>query len=222
MQETFTAKKYYPVMLDVSGKSCLVVGGGSVGFRKIISLLQYGSLVRVVSPDICEELTKLHNSEQIIWIKDNYKCEYLENIFLVFAAANNSEVNQKIYDDAKNKNIPVNIVDVPELCDFIMPAVFRQGDLTIAVSTNGKSPTLAKKICEDLSKIFGTNYAVFLDILGELREKAFKNIKNSKKRASFFKKIVYSDYLEKLKYSSSEDIKQEIELAYHGGQTDEK
>ena len=220
-------KNYYPVMLDINNKACLVIGGGVVSSRKVISLLENGACVSVLSPDICQEILELHNLAKILWIKDHYKINYLDKFFLVFAATNNSEINKKIYTDAKNKNILVNIVDVPELCDFIMPAVFKQGDLSIAVSTNGKSPTLAKKICEDFSKTFDVNYSVFLNILGELRKKVFENISNQEKRTYFFKKIVYSDYLTRLKHESLEEIKQEIELVYRqsiaqSGQDNEK
>jgi precorrin-2 dehydrogenase/sirohydrochlorin ferrochelatase len=221
---TDAMKKYYPVMLDINNKACVVVGGGLIGYRKTLSLIQYGASVTVISPDLCKEIQDLVNSDKILWINDYYKSDYLKNIFIVFAATNDENVNQKIYNDSKNQNILTNVVDVPELCDFIMPAVMQQGDLTIAVSTNGKSPTLAKKICEDLNRNFDVNYAIFLDILGEMREKVLKNIANQAERASFLKKIVDSDYLEKLKYLSPETVKQEIDtvLEQFGGVEDEK
>jgi precorrin-2 dehydrogenase/sirohydrochlorin ferrochelatase len=147
-------KKYYPVMLDISNKNCLVVGGGIIGHRKILSLLHYGACVNLVSPDICSQLEELVASGQIKWTKDNYNSTYLENIFLVIAATNNSEINKEIYFDAKNKKILINVVDTPEFCDFISPAVLEHGDLTIAVSTNGKNPPLAKKVRDDLRSIF--------------------------------------------------------------------
>jgi len=217
-------KKYYPVMLDIKAKACLVVGGGFISYRKTLSLLQYGASITVISPDLCKEIQDLVDSDKILWIKDYYKSDYLKNIFIVFAATNDENVNQKIYNDSKNKNILVNVVDVPELCDFIMPAVMQQGDLTIAVSTNGKSPTLAKRICEDLSKNFDVNYAVFIDILGEMREKVTTNITSQTKRVYFFKKIVDSDYLDKLKYLPPEKVKQEIDKVFEqfGGDKDEK
>lgn len=160
-------KKYYPIMLDINNKDCLVIGGGSVAYRKINSLIAYGAKVSVVSKHICDELIPLVKSGKINWFSKEYKHDFINNNFLVIAATDNADLNKEIYNNCQQKNILVNIVDQPEICNFILPAVHQEGDLTICVSTNGKSPMMSKLIKSELK-----NNTDFLDLVGKLRYKA--------------------------------------------------
>ncbi len=156
-------KKYYPIMLDIENKNCLVIGGGNVALRKTRSLLSYRANISVISRELCPELEEL----QINWLSKEYKQEFLEGKFLVIAATDNAELNALVYNDCLQRNIMVNVVDKPELCGFILPAVYREGDLTISVSTGGKSPMMAKLIRDELKE-----NAELLEVIGELRLKA--------------------------------------------------
>ncbi len=159
-------KKYYPIMLDIENKNCLVIGGGNVAFRKIRTLLEYSANISIISRDLCAELRELN----LNWISKEYKPEFLKGNFLVIAATDDEELNTRVYQDCKNGNIPVNVVDKPELCCFILPAVYREGGLTVSVSTDGKSPMMAKLIRDELREKAG-----FLDLIARLRPKVKQN-----------------------------------------------
>jgi precorrin-2 dehydrogenase / sirohydrochlorin ferrochelatase len=150
-------RKYYPVLLDLQNKPCLVIGGGVVAKRKILSLIQCNAIVKVISEELCEELTLLYKQGSINWLRRNYREGDIENALLVFASTDNQIVNMQICNEAKQKGIRVNVVDIPEEGDFIVPSKLESGDLTIAISTNGKSPALAKKSKRTSKKLMGLN-----------------------------------------------------------------
>ncbi len=147
-----------------------MVGGGSVGARKVKGLLAAGARVTVVSPELAPEL-RILTSERIEWRSRYYHSRDLEGMFLVFGATNNEKINRQIHADAINKNILCNISDRPEICNFILPSVVRRGDLVLAVSTSGKSPAFAKKMRKDLEQQFGEEYATFLKLMGAIRKR---------------------------------------------------
>ncbi len=163
-------KKYYPIMLDIENKNCLVIGGGNVALRKIRALLSCGASVSVISGDLCPELRELAKTGQPEWLSNKYNSEFITGIFLVIAATDDPELNKKIYEDCQYRNILINMVDKPELCGFILPAVYQEGDLTVSVSTSGKSPMMAKLIRDELK-----NNAEMLDIIGKIRGKTKQN-----------------------------------------------
>lgn len=163
--------RYYPINLDISGRTCLVVGGGSVGTRKVKTLLKCGARVRVVAPKASGELRTLAADGCIDLKERPYAPADLEGVFLVIGATNDEAVNLNISRDAEARKILYNIADRPEACNFILPAIVNRGDLFLAVSTSGKSPALAKKLRKDLEKSFGDEYAVFLTLMGAVRTK---------------------------------------------------
>lgn len=162
--------RYYPVCLDIKGRACLVVGGGGVGTRKARGLLAAGARVTVVSPGITPELEALVQGG-IEWRQRAYRPGDLEGMFLVFGATDDEALNRRIFDDAGKRNMLVNIADRPESCSFILPSVVHRGDLLIAVSTSGKSPAFAKKLRQDLEKSYGKEMALFLQLMGAIRER---------------------------------------------------
>jgi precorrin-2 dehydrogenase/sirohydrochlorin ferrochelatase len=167
--------KYYPVFLDIAGKKCIVVGGGDVASRKIARLLDCGARVCVVSPGLVPELEELKKDQLIEHIPDEYHVEYLNDAALVIGATDDERINASISLDAKARNLPVNIVDDPQKCDFILPSLIERGDLIIACSTGGQSPALARHLREELESVYGEEYAVLVSILGQLRTKMEKN-----------------------------------------------
>ena len=166
--------KYYPVFWDITGKKCVVVGGGEVAARKVARLLDCGAKVCVVSPRLVPELTEMKKEKHIEHIHDAYSGEYLYGATLVIGATDDDTINAAVARDAKTKGIPVNIVDDPQKCDFILPSLVERGDLTIACGTGGSSPALARRLREELEASYGEEYATLIDILGQLREKMEK------------------------------------------------
>src|SRR3990172_11961296 len=136
--------KYYPVNLNIKNKMCIVIGGGKVAERKILSLLDCKADVTVISPKVTRFIQKLSDESKISILKRYFRKEDLKEAFLVIAATNSSRINRKIIQEANKRKILINVVDSPELCDFIMPSLIRRGDLLITISTGGKAPALSK------------------------------------------------------------------------------
>ncbi len=161
--------------MDIAGKRCIVVGGGDVAARKIARLLDCGARACVVSPGLVPELEELKKAQLIEHIHDEYRAEYLNGAALVIGATDDERINASISRDARARRVPVNIVDDPQKCDFILPSLIERGDLMIACSTGGQSPALARHLREELESVYGEEYAVLVNILGQLRTKMEKN-----------------------------------------------
>jgi precorrin-2 dehydrogenase/sirohydrochlorin ferrochelatase len=159
----------YPMFLNISGKRCVVIGGGQVARRKVRTLLEHGASVEVISPDLCPELNKLVETGEVKVLRRRYQAGDLPGAFLVIAASDDSEINRQVVKEAKGKSVLVNAVDDPENSDFIAPSSVRRGDMTIAISTTGRSPALARKIRTRLEKEFGDEYASLVNLIAEVR-----------------------------------------------------
>lgn len=177
---------YYPILLNLKGKKCIVVGGGKVAERKALPLLRSGAEVTVISPECTVRLKKENLRGHIQHVPRTYKKGDLKNAFLVIAATDSNETNRKISEDA---TCLVNIVDMPLLCNFIVPSVVRQGLLTIAVSTSGISPSLARTIRKELEGLYGREFSKHLNHIKQMRAKALREIKDKKKRKRFLKDL---------------------------------
>ncbi len=204
----------YPLYLRLNGEKCLVVGGGNVAARKVQSLLESGADVTVVSPELTSKLSELKKQQKITHLEQEYTEDVLEDVFLVICATNIEEVNQQVAQDCFARKILVNVVDDPPKCNFFVPSVVRQGNLSIAISTNGKSPLLARSIREQLEKVFGSEYGEFLEILGQVRLDLLQTERDPEKRRIVLEQIVQSDILKLLKERRYEDIKERVENAY--------
>ncbi|MCX5717290.1 MAG: bifunctional precorrin-2 dehydrogenase/sirohydrochlorin ferrochelatase [Nitrospirae bacterium] len=181
-----TETSYYPILLNLKGKKCIVVGGGKVAERKALPLLRAGAEVTIISPECTARLKKENLRGHIQYVPRRYKKGDLENAFLVIAATDSNETNRKISEDA---TCLVNIVDMPLLCNFIVPSVVRQGLLTIAVSTSGISPSLARTIRKELEGLYGREFSKHLNHIKQMRAKALREIKDKKKRKRFLKDL---------------------------------
>ena len=169
---------YYPVSLNIRGRKCVVVGGGQVALRKVRVLLKHGADVSVISPDLCPELVSLAERREIRVLTREYRAGDLKGAFIAIVATNNSEVNQQVVSEARRQAVLVNVVDDAENSEFIVPSLLRRGEVTIAISTSGKSPALARKIRTRLEKEFGDEYAQLARLIGKVRaEAAGLNIK---------------------------------------------
>lgn len=161
---------YFPVCLQIAGRLCLVIGGGRVAERKARGLLEHGALVRVISPELSEGLAELAGEGDIVWLSRPYREGDLLGAFLVIAATDDPSAQERIHAEAEAGNILLNVADLPEWGNFILPATARRGDLAISVSTAGKSPALASALRQGFEESFGPEYGVLLNVLGTLRE----------------------------------------------------
>jgi siroheme synthase-like protein len=160
---------YYPVFLSIRGKRCVVIGGGVVALRKVRALLDYGAKVTVVSPTLHPDLARLAEAGRIIPIRRGFRPGDLAGAIIAIAATDERVINQKVSEEARDRGVLVNVVDSSEQSDFIIPSFFRRGDLTVAVSTAGMSPALARKIRTKLEGLLGDEFALVLSIIGDVR-----------------------------------------------------
>ena len=165
---------YYPVFINLLGKKCVVVGGGKVALRKVTTLLDCGADITVISPKPHAEMSKLFKNKAIQWVRRNYERGDLRRAALSIAATHMKKINRKVAEESKKNGTPVNVVDDAELSDFIIPSSFRRGDLSVAVSTSGMSPALAKKIRAKLEKTIGIEYAYLVSLIAEIRSEMKK------------------------------------------------
>jgi precorrin-2 dehydrogenase / sirohydrochlorin ferrochelatase len=160
----------FPMFMKLEGRQCLVVGAGKVGEPKIGGLLETGARIRVIALDASPAVREWARSGKIELELRAFTNDDLLGAFLVVVATASRTLNERIYHEAQRLGILCNVVDVPDLCDFFYPSIVRRGDLQIAVSTAGKSPSLAQKIRQQLEKQFGPGYAAWVAELGETRK----------------------------------------------------
>jgi siroheme synthase-like protein len=185
---------FYIACLKLTGRKCLVVGGGDIGLEKVEGLLACNGSVTLIAPVAHPELERLAAEGSIEWEKRAYAGpEDLEGVFMAIACTDDSEVNIGIFDDAEQRAMLVNIVDVPPLCNFILPAIVRTGPLAIAISTAGASPALAKRMKREISELFGEEYARLAVILNDARGWAKGTLPTYQDRKEFFEGIVNGD-----------------------------
>lgn len=196
--------KYYPVFLDIRGKICVIVGGGEVAARKAERLLDCGAKVLVISPKLAPELAALKEKKMISHIAAQYSGDSIDGAALIIGATDDEKTNAQISLDARSKGIPVNIVDDPKRCDFILPALVQKGDLAIAIGTGGKSPALARHLREELEAKYGREYEIFLNILGALRVKMEKNAGVGK---DWFESMLAAGILDSIKNKDIKKVK---------------
>ncbi len=184
---------FYIACLRLEGRNCLVVGGGEIGLEKVEGVLACNGDVTLVAPEANDALRALAAEGSITWEQRPYESADLEGKFMAIAATNDTEVNISVYEDAERRAMLVNVVDVPSLCNFILPAIVRTGPLAIAISTAGASPALAKRIKAEISESFGEPYARLAVILNDARGWAKGNLPTYQDRKLFFEGIVNGD-----------------------------
>lgn len=190
--------KYYPIFLDIKGRNCLVVGGGPVGARKAAALAKCGAKVQVVSERVSPEFEQL-KTESISLTQKKYEKKDVQGMFLVFAATNNKDLNQRIQKDASMLNIICNVADAPDAGDFVLPSLVDRGDLILAVSTCGSSPAMAKKIRHDLERSFGPEYEQTLLLMGNIRKKLLSRGHAPDEHKKIFNTLIKKGILELIK-----------------------
>jgi precorrin-2 dehydrogenase / sirohydrochlorin ferrochelatase len=185
---------FYIACLKLTGRRCLVVGGGEIGLEKVEGLLACDGAVTLIAPAAEPALEEYAREGSIRWERREYAgAEDLEGVFMAIAATDNTDVNIAVYDDAERRAMLVNVVDVPPLCNFILPAIVRTGPLAIAISTAGASPALAKRIKRQIAEEYGEPYARLAVLLNEVRGWAKGTLPTYQDRKEFFEGIVNGD-----------------------------
>ncbi|MEA2440941.1 MAG: precorrin-2 dehydrogenase [Thermoleophilaceae bacterium] len=207
---------FYIACLKLTGRRCVVVGGGEIGLEKVEGLLACEGRVTLIAPHAVPELEQLAREGSIEWQRRDYGgAEDLEGVFIAIAATDDTDTNIAIYEDAERRAMLVNIVDVPPLCNFILPAIVRTGPLAIAISTAGASPALAKRIKREIADTYGEPYARLAELLNEVRGWAKGTLPTYQDRKVFFESIVngHPDPVELLRAGDEQAVRDLIAAA---------
>jgi precorrin-2 dehydrogenase / sirohydrochlorin ferrochelatase len=198
--------RYYPVFLDLQNIPCLVIGGGQVGERKVKTLQSCTAKVYLISRELTPYLGEEVRQGRIDLLAQDYRTEFLTGKFLVIGATDDQILNEKIGREARDLGILCNIVDKPQECNFILPSLISRGDLTIAVSTAGKSPALAKKIRQDLERVFPEIYGFYLELLGQIRNEILGRKMSQQENQKIFQNLINSPVLSWLETGNLESL----------------
>jgi precorrin-2 dehydrogenase len=181
---------FYIACLRLTGRKCVVIGGGDVGLEKVEGLLACDADVTLVAPEAHPELEQLAREGSISWKRRGYREHDLDGCLIAIAATDDTDVNIRVFDDAEARSMLVNVVDVPPLCNFILPAIVRTGPLAVAISTAGASPALAKRMKREIAELFGEPYATLAVLLNDARGWAKATLPTYQDRKEFFESIV--------------------------------
>ncbi|MGA2991735.1 MAG: bifunctional precorrin-2 dehydrogenase/sirohydrochlorin ferrochelatase [Candidatus Korobacteraceae bacterium] len=192
-------RQLFPMMLNLAGRRCLVVGAGEVGEGKIRGLLASGAAVSVVAPTATPRVLEWARSGEVEYRQKAFEPDDLEGAFLVVAATSVAEVNHHVYAEARRRRVLCNVVDDPEHCDFFYPAVVRRGALQIAISTSGVSPAFARRLRQALEAQFGPEYADWLDELSRRRQEILRTVADPVKRRLLLEELAASSPLSRRK-----------------------
>jgi precorrin-2 dehydrogenase/sirohydrochlorin ferrochelatase len=206
---------FYIACLRLKGRRCLVVGGGDVGLEKVEGLLACDGDVTLVAPEAHPALVDLALEGSIRWERRAYRASDLDGCLIAIAATDDTDVNIRVFEDAEQRAMLVNVVDVPPLCNFILPAIVRTGPLAIAISTAGASPALAKRMKREVSELFGEEYAELAVLLNDARGWAKGTLPTYQDRKAFFEGIVNGepDPIELLHAGDTAAVRDLIEAA---------
>ena len=192
-------KRYYPSYLDLKGKKVYVIGGGKVAERKILSLLESGADVTVISPSVTERLKTLSQKKLIRHIPRPFRKGDLKGSFLTVVSTGRKDINRNVAKEGESSCCLYNVVDDPEVSNFIVPSTINRGNLTIAISTGGISPALSKNIRMELEKKYGKEYGLFLNLMEGIRKRLMKEIPSESIRRKIFHKLVNSGLTKTIK-----------------------
>ncbi len=202
---------YYPVFLKLEGRKCLVIGGGGVAERKVRTLARCGADIYVVSPELTSGLKEMSDTGRIHHRAGFYHPTDLEDVFLVFCATDDDEINGAVAADCAARNIAVNVVDDPKRCSFVVPSVVHRGDFKLAISTGGNSPHLARVIRQDLETLFGPQFEEFTTFIGRVRKQVLQTVSDPEKRRMILNNLVDDETLDMLKQGNLAQAKERVE-----------
>jgi len=187
-----TIMKYYPIFTDMHDKLVLVIGQYRVLDFKMQKLLEAGTIIKFVSGLLPENLKQYVKADRIIYINDKFKTEFLDDVWLVICGSDDNKLKSVIKEETEKRKIFCNFVDEAPISSFISPTVIDKGDITIAISTKGKSPALNKYLKNEIISHIGDEYIVFNELLGKMRDKVINNITTQKQRGDLFETIIHN------------------------------
>ncbi len=206
--------QYYPIYVDLEDQHVLVIGGGSIACRKVQTLLEYGARVTIVSPDLNPELIEIVRSGQCQWLQKEYSQGDIGDAILIYSCTDQEEVNAQVSEDAKADLRLINVVDDPVKCSFIVPSIFKRGDLSIAVSTGGSSPMVARKIRADLEAQYGEETERYLALLKSWRSEIKSSPLSVEEKMRFWEKVTDGEVLDLIKNNQDEKAKGMIQKCF--------
>ncbi len=201
-------KVFYPMFVDLEGRRCLVVGGGPVGTEKVEKLVEHGAVIRLVSPEVTPELVAHVAAGRVAeYHARPYRPRDLDGCALVIAATSLDAINRMVWQDAEARGMLVNVVDVPALCNFIVPSIVRRGELAVAVSTGGASPVVAKHIRRDLEERYGPEWEALVGLLRDLRDDLKVRYPDMPSRRDAVERLMATDVVERLAAGDAETVR---------------
>ena len=182
---------FYPILINLERFPCLIIGGGKVAYRKVISLQKYNADITILSPKICKPLLGLAEKNRIRIIRRSYSKEFVKGYKVIFSATDNPEVNKMVRSHCTKEGILLNVVDNPALCDFILPANIKRGDLTISVSSQGKAPFYTKEMKQKIEEFISPVYSDIIELAAKFRKQLLTSgkVKSAKTKAKMFRKF---------------------------------
>ena len=182
---------FYPILVNLERFPCLIIGGGKIAYRKVLSLQEFNAKITVISPKICKPLLELAEKNKIQIIKRSYSKEFIINYKIIFSATDNPELNRNVRNDCTKEGILLNVVDNPALCDFILPANITRGDLTISVSSQGKAPFYTKEMKKKIDGFISPVYSDIIEMASKFRKQLLNSTKakSVKAKAKMFEKF---------------------------------
>jgi precorrin-2 dehydrogenase/sirohydrochlorin ferrochelatase len=202
---------YYPLFFSLTGKLCVVIGGGKVAERKVQGLLRAGARLRVISPDATKGIRRLCRRGSVEVLEREYREGDLEGAALAFAATDLKEINERVRAESIRRAIPLNVVDSPDQCDFIVPSVVHNGPVSIAISTSGLLPMLAKKLKGELARALGADYGAYARRVGAFRKFLMEHVEDAGERKAILKRVTDADVSEVSRLSLREMKKRFLE-----------
>ncbi len=200
----------YPVNLNIENQLCIVFGGGSVAARKVDSLLQCGAAVRVISPHVDPKIQLYAEGGKIEWLQRGYETGDIDDAFLVLAATDNNDVQQRIAREARDSKVLINVADDPMACSFQVPASVRRGEFLLTISTGGASPALSAKIRQEIEKEYGPEYGQLVDLLGTIRDSVVHDGRTQESHKILFEKLLQLNILTYIRLQKWQALQDEL------------
>lgn len=201
----------YPVSISLMGKKVVVIGGGNVAQRKVKDLLKTKCNLEVYASEIESGFARYMDERKVKYSQIEYSEEKIQDAFMVIAATDDRTVNELISNFCNDNNILVNVVDARDESNFLVNSIVRRGDLTIAVSTNGKAPALAARLMREIDQLYSVEYAIFIDLLFEMRDLAKEKISDQNKRSDALREISNFDVIEELNKGNIDEVRRRME-----------
>jgi precorrin-2 dehydrogenase/sirohydrochlorin ferrochelatase len=202
------SRGYYPAFLNVAGRQCVIVGGGKVAERKCLDLLKAGARVTIISPGITRTLQRYREKGHLKHICRNYRKGDIRSALIVIVATDSDATNGQVAADAARAGVLLNVVDNPSRCTFIAPSVLTRGPLTIAISTGGASPAMARTIRKEIEQRYGAEVSAYLRFVEGVRRRALRELSDKGERERFLKGLASDEMMALLRRRGFQEAKQ--------------